>query len=299
MSHASASQRVGKMAGFTLVELLVVLSIISLLIALLLPSLGAAREQARITQCTSNMRGFMQGFNTYLIDAKDIWPAQSIYAKYGMTSSYFTAMFKGSYITPPTMICPTSPTIYPFLYGPVDNPWYKNDADFRFIWSGVTGNNMPFGTYQWYGGATEEDAATNQAWRVWDTSINGVANFTMRSTNVGIPSAYAPIWDTDTRRTTNTTAATPETSPHFLKPGHSFSFFDGHARFVLDSSDEVNGCTLSTNFKYVEHITPILNYYLVNYAPNSQSHGTGFTNGSPANPRPYALTRGILLLNSL
>lgn len=44
-------------AGFSLVELLVVVSIISLLIALLLPSLKRARDQSRLTVCLSNIRG--------------------------------------------------------------------------------------------------------------------------------------------------------------------------------------------------------------------------------------------------
>jgi prepilin-type N-terminal cleavage/methylation domain-containing protein/prepilin-type processing-associated H-X9-DG protein len=60
--------------AFTLVELLVVIAIISLLIAILIPSISRARYQSRTAQCASNMRQICQGMYTYAVDNKNRFP---------------------------------------------------------------------------------------------------------------------------------------------------------------------------------------------------------------------------------
>jgi prepilin-type N-terminal cleavage/methylation domain-containing protein len=56
--------------GFTLIELLVVISIIALLIAILLPSLGRARETAKFTVCKTRMRAIGLANTQYALDNK-------------------------------------------------------------------------------------------------------------------------------------------------------------------------------------------------------------------------------------
>jgi prepilin-type processing-associated H-X9-DG protein/prepilin-type N-terminal cleavage/methylation domain-containing protein len=68
-----------KRAAFTLVELLVVIGIIALLISVLLPALGKAREAANTVKCASNLRTVGQGIAIYVAEFRNTYPAAYLY----------------------------------------------------------------------------------------------------------------------------------------------------------------------------------------------------------------------------
>lgn len=63
--------------AFTLIEVLVVVSIIALLISILMPSLNQVREQAKASVCLSNLKQIGTGLTLYLVESKGLYPMHS------------------------------------------------------------------------------------------------------------------------------------------------------------------------------------------------------------------------------
>lgn len=61
-------------AGFTLIELLVVIAIIAILAAILFPVFAQAREKARQTTCTSNLKQIGTALLMYVQDYDEVYP---------------------------------------------------------------------------------------------------------------------------------------------------------------------------------------------------------------------------------
>lgn len=91
MQRNKSADTLGQCAGFSLIELLVVILIIAVLIAVSLPALQAAREASKSSVCSSNLKQVYIGSAAYAGEHDETlppfhssldynWPAQSYYA---------------------------------------------------------------------------------------------------------------------------------------------------------------------------------------------------------------------------
>ena len=69
---------VARASGFTLIELLVVIAIIGILASMMLPSLGGAKQRAKLIQCVNNLRQAGLAVQMYVDDARQHFPPDSV-----------------------------------------------------------------------------------------------------------------------------------------------------------------------------------------------------------------------------
>jgi prepilin-type N-terminal cleavage/methylation domain-containing protein len=92
--------------GFSLIELMVVIGIIAILVALLLPALQRAKQQAKSVQCKSNLQQIGQALVIYSNDWKGwIYPPK-LGANLPPEERWPVHVFKPPVWNPPVMRCP-------------------------------------------------------------------------------------------------------------------------------------------------------------------------------------------------
>src|SRR5260221_13563907 len=77
MTRFLSTRRGSSYGGFTLIEVLVVVTIIGILAALLFPVLAQARESGRRASCASNLRQLGSAFKMYAQDNDERLPHQA------------------------------------------------------------------------------------------------------------------------------------------------------------------------------------------------------------------------------
>ena len=134
----------GNRRGFTLIELLVVVAVIALLMAILLPALGAAREQGRRSVCSQNEKNTGLGLHLYANDYDGRLPLNEV-DRWLFDVSYWTTniILKSGGFNRHIFYCPS---------------WRQRDN--IIFWR--YGENLPAGTPEDYATPEPQDAATRK-----------------------------------------------------------------------------------------------------------------------------------------
>jgi prepilin-type N-terminal cleavage/methylation domain-containing protein/prepilin-type processing-associated H-X9-DG protein len=219
--------------GFTLVELLVVISIIALLLAVLMPALSKAREMGKAIVCKSRLNQIGLATMLYVEDNSGYYPCGKMW-NWTAPGNILPPQRLAKYIslqkekknwvwTCPSDKNPWHPTVFPFATMPF--VYYLS-----YAMSG--GMNAPY-TYSLGYGVYD--------WNPMKEYARGTKSPSRRSTEIVLPSvgclfidcSYKSQWTQADQQGENSMGP-GETKPDTHSGGVNMTFLDGHASSVRD-----------------------------------------------------------------
>jgi len=171
--------------GFTLIELLVVVAIIALLIAILLPSLGRARELANRSTCAANIRGIIQSMVIYSADNVDTFPLTPNVNGSTTTASYINLPSQGATVNSDPNV-EIQNNYSGLANGTATIPAQASSAPTRLLWILVLRNQT--GTKSFL---CKSDPAVTGAALLSDTNSKYYGDFTSTSLSYSIAFPWA------------------------------------------------------------------------------------------------------------
>ena len=136
--------------GFTLIELLVVIAIIAILAAILFPVFAQAREQARMSVCTSNFKQYSNAFMMYIQDYDETLPMWSTNDKFRPGELNLTTwdLLLQTYIKNYGVArCPSDPSPAHYFFKDGTQIWRSYTAPRNILWNPGEKSNPRDGEY--------------------------------------------------------------------------------------------------------------------------------------------------------
>jgi prepilin-type N-terminal cleavage/methylation domain-containing protein/prepilin-type processing-associated H-X9-DG protein len=164
-----ATYRYPHRRAFTLIELLTVIAIIGVLAAILIPTIGKVRENARATQCVANLRTWGNATNLYLADNKGKLPVSKFIQGATVDGTYYASLAQDVYFyVNRYVVAPTHPC-YKWGYN------HTQLADFTCTTRTDAGNNLTWGAYGFNGAASQMmlNSIPEPSRLVWATEAAG------------------------------------------------------------------------------------------------------------------------------
>lgn len=143
-----------RMLNFTLVELLVVISIIAILAALLLPSLNKARDKSRTITCTGNIKQIGSYLSLYVLDNSDFYPHPLLKNNAGTNNNLWNEAIMVNYAKAPVVAGEIPTSIW-------EKSIFKCPSLPKSISSGTY---VHYGYNYWHLGTKRKDIATYAPW---------------------------------------------------------------------------------------------------------------------------------------